>query len=332
MAADLEKLARYHHEMGNRPRANLYAALAEEERSMGSPETVVPAQQAVAVKTSLQTSQTTPTETRPSVAEAIAGIYIVRSVKRLVLPSSDQLVKAARIAIKANFDKDWEVPEPAQDLFETLKSFAVRGITNFNEVYYQPGLHLKEDDKFWKVRGRVKPGSYFWQQIRDGNYPEDVTVLPEGWFIGDRRGKPMYANGQQRYGNEDYMEAIMAALRGASDGIEKYSRVPDSSRAGASPREIEGVILPAFAKASGAKGIVRNRKYIEFNVRGNMVHPEWGKTNTLEWFADPVFRGAGRIFGGGSDGGGLADVCGSSVDDRYGGVGFSPVVEFLSKP
>ncbi|TSC86739.1 MAG: hypothetical protein G01um10147_820 [Microgenomates group bacterium Gr01-1014_7] len=242
------------------------------------------------------------------------------------------MVTAAIAEIKSNFGRDWEVPTPPQDLFETLENFAARDITRFDEVYYQPGLQLKENDKFWKASGRVKPGENFWRQVRVGNYPEEATVLIEGWFIGDRRGKSMYDNGKQRYGDNDYMEPVMVALRGASDGIEKHSYVSDYARAGAFPREIEGVILPVFAEASGAKGIVRNRRYIEFNIRGNIAHPEWGQTNTWEWFGDPVFRGDDRLIGGSSSDGGLAHVGDGSVDGRDYDAGFSPVVEFSSKP
>ncbi len=277
------------------------------------------------------TDFTQPSETKLSLAEIIPTIYVVtRPIERLKVPSSNQLAESARAEIKSYFGKDLEVPTPPQDLFETLEEFTARGITRFDEVYYQPGLQLKKNDRFWKPRGRVKPEASFWRQIEDGNYPEDVTRLPEGWFIGDKRGKPMYDNGQQRYGTDDYMEALMVALRGASDGIEKYEYVPDYSRAGASPIEIEGKILPAFKEASGAKGNVRGRKYLEFNVRGNIAHPEWGQTNTWEWFADPVFQGGDRLFGGASDSGGLACVGDDSVGRRHRGV--SPVVEFLSKP
>lgn len=259
------------------------------------------------------------------------NFYTKRSTEGLVLPSADQLMASATLELKRAFRRDLEVPQPPAELFETLQNFAERGITKFDETYYLPGLRLTQDDQLWKGRGKVKPGNYFWQHIENGNFPSDVTVLEEGWYIGDKRGKPMYQNGQQRYGEDDYMEPLMAHLR-TSNRIQKYSRVPNYSRFGASPEEIEGVILPTFAEMSEARGIVRNRRYIEFNVRGNMVHPEWGQTNIWEWFGDPVFAGAYRLFGGDSDGGGLADVHDSSVGDRNDVTGFSPVVYFPSKP
>ncbi len=50
MAAELDKLAKYYIEKGNKSRAKLYAALAEEERSLKGPETVVSAKQAAVAK------------------------------------------------------------------------------------------------------------------------------------------------------------------------------------------------------------------------------------------------------------------------------------------
>lgn len=265
-------------------------------------------------------------------APQIPNFYILRQVEGLVLPSVDQLVVTARRELKDKLFRNVEVPEPSADLFETLRGFAERGITKFDDIHYFPQVQLQENDKLWKERGRVKPGSYFWQQIKKGenNFPQHVTELDEGWYIFDRRTKPMYANGQQRYGEDDYMEPLMAHLR-ATNRIERYPSVPDTSRAGASPREIEGVILPAFAEMSGAKGIVGNRRYIEFNVLGNIAHPELGKTNTWEWFGDPVFRGAVRLVGGCSRGGGLVGARGSLVGVRGDDAAFSPVVRFPSK-
>lgn len=273
-------------------------------------------------------------QTRPATeqeAPIIPNFYIKRAAERLVLPSVDQLVVSAKKELKNKFGRDFEVPTPPAILFEDLQNFADRGIKGLDDAYYQPDLLLAKDDKFWKRKGIVKPGSYFWQQIENGNFPQEVATLEEGWFVGDSRVKPMYDNGQQRYGEDDYMEPLMAYLRG-SNRIEKYSGVPDYSRAGASPREIEGIILPEFALLSGAKGIVRNRRYMEFNVRGNIAHREYGQTNTWEWFGDPVFRVVGRLIGGHSDVGGLASVSVVSVVLRLGGAGFSPVVAFPSKP
>lgn len=266
----------------------------------------------------------------PKVFEMPANVYVIRRpVEGLTIPSSDQLVATARAELKSHFGKDFEVPEPPIEVSQRLSILAERGIRGF-EVYYLPGLKLEKGDKFWKGQGKVRPEDYFWNQIRNGNYPSQVAVLDEGWYIGDGRVKPSYNNGQQVY-EDDYLAPLMEALRAAGK-IETYGNVPNNSRFGASPREIEGVILPTFAQMSGALGEVRNRKYIEFNIRGNMAHPECGQTDTWEWFSDPVFQGASRFIGGGSGCGGLAHVDRYSVGHRDDDVGFSPVERFPSKP
>ncbi|KKQ26832.1 MAG: hypothetical protein US43_C0044G0010 [Candidatus Levybacteria bacterium GW2011_GWA1_37_16] len=278
-------------------------------------------------------SSAVPIEKQSAEVEAsiIPNFYIKRPIEGLLFPSSDQLITTARKELKSHFGRDFEVPEPPQDLFVTLQNLAERDIKGFNEVYYQPKLELTEKDKFWKGKGIVKPEQYFWQQIRDGNFPAEAVMLEEGWYIGDSRAKPMYYNGKQMYGKRDYMEPLMAYLR-ASNKIKKYNGIADDSRFGASPEEIEEVIIPEFTVRSGAKGIVRNRKYMEFNVRGNITHPEYGKTNTWEWFSDHAFRDAGRLFGGRSGHGGLAFVNDNSVDCHDDSTGFSLVVGFPSKP
>lgn len=59
-------------------------------------------------------------------------------------------------------------------------------------------------------------------------------------------------------------------------------------------------------------------------------HPEWGQTNTWEWFADK-YGDDGRLIGGRSGDGGLARVGCVWSGYRRGGLGFSPVVPFPSK-
>lgn len=322
MATGLDQLSSYYEDKGNQPRANLYAALAAEERDIKGPETLVPVQPI----TALSPESSAPTPPTPN-------FYIVRPREGLVLPSTDQLVTTARAELKAAFGRDIEVPAPPTILFERLQGLAEREITGF-ETYYLPQMQMRKGDKFWKGRGKVQPEDYFWDQIKAGNYPAEVATTEEGWYIGDERGKPPYKEGQQTYAN-DYLAAIMAHLRDLgpdNGGIERYDPVPTNSRFGASPTEIEEVILPMFAETSGAKGIVQNMRHIGFNVRGNMAHPEWGQTNTWQLFGDPVFQGTGRLIGGSSDVGGLAHVLARRVGLRSGHAGFSPVERFLSTP
>lgn len=269
----------------------------------------------------------------------IENVYVIRPVEGLKLPSSDQLVKTETEQLKKHFGRNIEVPDVPDLVFQSLEARARRGIRG-NEVFYLPGLHLEEDDEFWKGEGKVKPGYSFWSAIRTGYYPVEVAYLLEGWYIGDGRGKPNYNRGIQVY-EDDYMAPLMKALRVAGEinrctlnekffwefprrETKRDRYIAYKSRFGASPLEIRETILPIFAIMSGALGEVRNRRYIEFNIRGNMAHPEWGRTNTMEWFDDLDLIGVLCC-------GNLADVDWHLGAPGHGRIGFSPVERFPSQ-
>ena len=161
--------------------------------------------------------------------------------------TSEQLIRTESEALKRFFGKEIVVPKPPQELFQTLENMSKLGITGF-EPHYLPQVSLTEKDKIpgWKV----KPESWFWQQIKKGKLSKDAATLQEGWYLVDGRRKPNYDNGQQRYEN-DYLEPIMADLRNKGK-IQKYSSVPNISRFGASPEEIEQVILAEFFRITDA--------------------------------------------------------------------------------
>jgi hypothetical protein len=93
--------------------------------------------------------------------------------------------------------------------------------------------------------------------------------------------------------------------------------------------------LPELASAIGkdtlgSEGKVVNNPYKIFNVVGNMRHPEWGDTNTSEWFGDEFGPGY-RLFGGDSDLGSLVCLIYRWPARRDGRVGFRPLIAFPSK-
>lgn len=242
-----------------------------------------------------------------------------------LLPFSKQLIRIEREALSAFFGKDIAVPKPPQELFVTLEEMLELGITGF-EPHFLPRVSFTEKSKIpgWKVR----PNPWFWQKIQDGSVSADAATLQKGWYLVDGRQKPNYDNGQQRY-KDDYAEPIMQELR-ETGKIQKCSFVPDISRFGASPDEIEQVILPEIIRITGTKGEISNKRYIEFNIWGNMFHSEWGQTDTSEWFADRLWGGDRRLRGGRSDLGGLARVSGLWSGVRDDDIAFSPVVKFPS--
>lgn len=254
-----------------------------------------------------------------------ADIYIPRPVEGLILPSSEQLVGAARRELKTFFGQDIMVPEPPAELFHTLERFAGLGIRGF-EPQYLPQLQLREKDNFPGLK--VKPGKWFWDCVKDGSIEKGADTLDEGWYLLDGRWKPNYRDGQQVY-EDDYLAPLMENLR-ASGRIQPYRYVPRNSRFGASPLEIEQVILPEFAKQTQPEGEVSNMSYALFSVIGNMKRQEWNDTTTWQWFRDK-FEDGRRLIGGSSHGGGLAGVGAGTSDYRFDHAGFAPVVAFSSK-
>ena len=254
-------------------------------------------------------------ETAPSVVES--------------LPSSEHLIATEKQALSAFFGKDIAVPEPPAELFQTLEKMSKLGITGF-EPHFLPQFSLTEEDQLpgWKV----KPNPCFWLDIKAGRFPADAATLQEGWYLVDKRKKPNYHMDKQRYEN-DYVEPIIQDLR-KTDKIKKDNfRMPETSRFRVTPDEIEQVILPEIVRIIGTKGELTNKRYIEFNVWGNMFYPEWGQTNTCEWFADKL--GDDRWLRGGNSSqlyNGLENVRLGWPGERFGDGAFNPVIRFPSKP
>ena len=241
----------------------------------------------------------------------------------------EQLVTLEEKALTTFFGKEIVVPQPPAELFHTLEALNKLGISKI-ELHYLPQTVLKRNERLpgWKV----KPVSWFWRQIEIGKIAEDSATLRKGWYLLDGRGKPNYQGGKQMY-EDDYLGPLIQDLR-ETGKIHKYPHMPDNSRFGASPYEIEWIILPEFAKLIKTSGRVRNMREIEFNVWGNIFHPEWGQSNTWEWFADK-FGDNYRLAGGDYKKGGLADV-GRSWYMGHGGhmlvtIGFRPLVVFPPK-
>ena len=66
-----------------------------------------------------------------------------------------------------------------------------------------------------------------------------------------------------------------------------YGDIPPNSRYGVSWKEIHDHVLPELAEFFDLDSKqVRLLKGIEFNMLGNMYHPEWGQDSTEEWIED----------------------------------------------
>ncbi len=264
------------------------------------------------------------------VARAAArGAFLQEEVVSVALQEtseSERLVTAESAALKRFFGKEIQVPQPPTKLFETRDVLERNRLTRF-EAHYLPEEELTVKDKLpgWQV----KPEKWYWDQIKSGSVARDAATLKAGWYLVDGRGKPQYNDGQQRYDDDAWLQATIHDLRG-SGKVKSLNYVASDSRFGVSADEVEGVILPEVAKLLPAGVSIRMPREIEFNVLGNIHHPEWGNTNTWEWMNDHFERGR-RLFGGDSGVGGLASVYCDSSDYRNGSIAVRSLVEIPSK-
>lgn len=245
------------------------------------------------------------------------------------LPTPEELITQKKEAWKQFLGKEIDVPQPPQQLLEVASRAQEHGITSF-EAHFLPKMEFKQNSRFplWQIR----PEDRCFQMIKEGRVAKDTAKLPGVWVLIDSTQKPNYDYGKQLYQNDGF-GTILADLR--EEGIiavpESYKHVPNTSRFAVTPDEREAHFNTRLAQILAINpSQVRIVREIEFNVIGNIHHPEWGQTNTLEWF-DDSFGGDGRLYGGCSGLGGLAHVSCYWSDGRYDIIGFRPLVEFSSK-
>lgn len=227
------------------------------------------------------------------------------------------------------FDRKITVPTPPQELSVAMLKAKEIGWTQA-EPHFLPKMELKQNSDIseWTIR----PEDWYWQKIREGKVAKDAATLEGIWVIVDGSQKPQYKDGKQMYENDPFAK-VLAQLREAKkiQVPDWCKNIPKDSRFGISNDELQTHVNPAIADFLGVQPEqVRLPKAIEFNILGNLAHPEWGKTNTWEWFQDK-FGGGYRLVGGGSGDGGLTGVR-SGVSGGHGGyVGFRPLVAFPPK-
>lgn len=245
-----------------------------------------------------------------------------RSISAVLIPD-----RKTRLA--AFFGQEVDVPNPPQELSAALIRAQEIGWTQA-EAHFLPKMELKQNLNFpgWTV----KPEQWYWNKIKEKKVDKNAAALEGIWVIVDGSQKPQYKDGKQMYENDPFA-ATLAQFRkeGKIQVPDWYRNIPANSRFGISNDELQNHVNPAIANLLGVQPEqVRLPKAIEFNVLGNFAHPEWGKTNTWEWFADK-FEGGFRLVGGGSVRGGLAFVDCDASGGHFDSVGFRPLVAFPPK-
>ena len=244
-----------------------------------------------------------------------------------------ELMNREREALKKFFGFEIEVPPlPPEITPEKYKEWKEKGL----ELHYLPPIEMKEDSNFpgWKQKPGKKftPGQQygieFFEAIKKGELPADAAKLSGAWTLIDTRRKPQYSNGDQRY-DDDVLEPVLEKLRkkkliGDFEG--KGSRFNISSYALEKP-----AVREALAKALGIPvEAFHLPRVIDNNYLVNAFYPEWGETDSSEWFED-VYQSNERLFGGDSDYGGLSIVNWLDADDRDDFIGFRPLGRFSPK-
>ena len=228
------------------------------------------------------------------------------------------------------------IPHPPKELVETLKQGRESEVGRNMEAHFLPDITLSKDSltingkNYSYPQNFKKPNDWFFDntvpQRRGENPPISSSSLhiPSGWRIVDATIRPDYTDGSQMY-KDDPLASLIAKL--TTDG--KISPQHPSSRFGISWDERKEHIDPQLKELLNLpdRVTISVPTEAEFNVLGNLFHPEWGEVSTYEWL-DDNFEGDLRLFGGSSDDGGLSYVPHIWSDHRFGDIGFRPRIVF----
>ena len=231
-----------------------------------------------------------------------------------------EIIEHEKQKLQAFFGRDIDVP-PLPEGITGVKIEAWE--KQHLKLHYLPLIDMAEETK---LEHWIKPD---FQYITESDLPKDAMLLPGSWLLVDERPKPTYENGNQQYDNDtDFLGPVLEELR--QKGLIQSFEHP-GSRFYISPQELENpAVIEAIARAYNLKPEqITLPRMIEFNILGNIHHPEWGESNCSEWFSDQYKAGLERLSGGFSDVGGLAFVRSRGpVGRRFGYIGFRALGRF----
>jgi len=244
----------------------------------------------------------------------------IGELKEILSGWKKEIINKEKEVLEKFFGKKIEVPPlPKEITPERLKKWQEKDL----ELHFLPAENMTQNRE---IKGWKKPD---YRHINASKFPPDATELPGCWVLVDARQKPNWQSGNQMYDN-DFLGLVLQELRNKGL-IERYKH--SQSRFHIPPQNLEKPeVIEAIAKAYGLKPEQLSlQREIEFNVIGNIHHPEWGTTSSSEWFGDRYDSVHGRLRGGSSDYGGLAYVDWYDLDYRRDIIGFRFLVRFPQK-
>lgn len=198
------------------------------------------------------------------------------------------------------------------------------------EVHFLPPIAMAQDAEFpgWEVKPQkeyykwVEQGKIFYCNLEGVLIERPVCQLRGITVLIDTRLKPAYQDGKQMWENdENFLGPIIEKLR-EQGKFAKYEHGSQFSRFGISANEWEEHLKPASVELLGLQfHQVRLERAIEANVIPqlfpHMPRKDDGKTDTSVWYEEFFQDRDGRLRGGRSDFGGLANVGWSDSGDRW---------------
>ena len=232
-----------------------------------------------------------------------------------------ELIEHEQESLNAFFGREIEVPSlPDEITPERYERWKEMGF----ELHYLPSEEMRKETDFpgWKK----KPEDWFYGRLKENEIPADAAKLPDAWILTDARKKPAYNSGKQMY-EDDILEPVLEDLRKRkiiTDFTVKNSRFNISYDELQKPEVKQAIALALDVPEES----LRLPRAIEWNFMGNAYHPEWGETNTWEWFDDSYQKGQRRLYGGYSESGGLSNVDWNVPGGRHDSLGFRLQVVF----
>ena len=232
----------------------------------------------------------------------------------------EKIIKSEKEALEKYFDQPIEVPKLPAEVTKAKLEFWKQ---NQFALHYSPGLEIPQDNTFPGQKKKIDADVYKW--IKEKEINSDTIKLPKGWILIDTRPKPQYNNGDQMYEN-DILGPVLEKLR-KENHIENFKH--EDSRFNISNDELQKPeVKAAIAEVLKVRADQLSLPLTAlWNYLGNAFYPEWGDTNTWEWFEDE-YKGGYRLYGGLSNHDGLSYVGCDSSGDRDASIGFRPLVVF----